>query len=447
MSSMHDASFPRRTLLRGLGATLSLPFLESLAPRGARAAAAKAPLRMAFVYLPNGAIMPKWNPTGEGKDYQLSPTLAPLSSHKEDIQVITGLAHDKARANGDGAGDHARANATFLTGCQARKTSGADIKLGVSVDQIAAQKIGHLSRLPSLELSCDRAAKSGGCDSGYSCAYQFNVSWKTESMPMAPENNPRAVFERLFGDALNAAQADENAKRRQAMRKSLLDFVQEDAKSLQGRLGNNDRRKLDEYLMSVRDLEMRIERAEKFVAELPDVQRPTGIPSSYREHIRTMFDLLTLAFQTDTTRVATFMLAHDGSNRPIREAGVNDGHHDLSHHQNDPGKIAKIEKIDLFYMEQFAYFLERLKSQREGEANLLHNSMILLGSGISDANRHSHHDLPAILAGRGAGTLSAGRHLVVPKHTPMTNLFLSMLDRMGVPADRVGDSTGRLDII
>lgn len=444
--NLHDTN--RRGFLRGVGASLALPFFASLQPRSARAAAAAArpPLRTAFVYMPNGVIMPQWRVSGEGTNFELSPTLQALSKHKRDMQILSGLAHDKARPNGDGAGDHARANATFLTGCQARKTSGADIKVGVSVDQIAAQKIGYLTKLPSLELSCDRAVKSGNCDSGYSCAYQFNLSWKTESLPMAPENDPRQVFERVFGDAMTNARADENAQRRKVLRKSVLDFVQDDARALQSKLGNNDRRKLDEYLMSVRDLELRIERSEKFASEIPESKRPTGIPSSYKEHIRTMFDLLALSFQTDACRISTFLLAHDGSNRPIREAGVNDGHHDLSHHQNDQQKIEKLQKIDAFYIEQFAYFLEKMKSIRDGEGSLLDNSMILLGSGISDGNRHRHDDLPVILAGGGAGTLKPGRHV---KHddVPMTNLFVAMLERMGVPAERVGDSTGKLNTI
>lgn len=429
---------------------MALPALEAMAAPANLAKAndfAKvggAPKRMAFVYVPNGANMADWTPKQVGTDYELPFILEPLKASQKDFQVMTGLAQYKAFANGDGAGDHARASATFLTGCQARKTAGVDIKVGVSVDQIAAEQIGKFTRLPSLELSCDRGRQAGSCDSGYSCAYQFNVSWKSESTPMPPEVDPRLVFERLFGNGMNSEMTENRAKR-DKYRKSILDFVLEDANQLKSNLGNTDRRKLDEYMSAVRDMEQRIERAEKFATILPDYNQPDGIPDEYEAHIRLMFDLLTLAFQTDSTRVATFMMAHDGSNRPYRFLDVPEGHHDLSHHGRDKEKMQKIAKINRFHVTQFAYFLEKLKTIKEGDGNLLDNSMIIYGSGISDGDRHNHDDLPVIMAGRGAGTISAGRHVKYDKAVPMTNLYLSMLDRMGVSAERIGDSTGRLD--
>jgi len=433
----------RRTFLRGLGTAMALPALEAMQPSVSAAAAAAnsgLPKRLAFVYMPNGAIMDSWHPEGRGgKDYNLSPTLKPLEKVKDQLQIITGLAHDKAEANGDGGGDHARANATFLTGCQARKTSGANIRAGVSVDQVAAQQIGNATRLPSLELSCDQVRKSGSCDSGYSCAYQFNLAWQNENTPVAPEVDPKLVFQRLFSDGLG----DPVLSRRQS---SVLDFVLDDAKRLHQRLGRADQQKLDEYLHSVRDLERRIARSGEAANILPGATAPEGKPDNYKDYLRIMFDLNLLAFKTDTTRISTFLMAHDGSNRSFREIGVPDGHHGLSHHREDKRKMDKIRKIDKFYVEQFAYFLERLKATQEGEGSLLDNCMVVYGSGHSDANRHDHDDLPVILAGGGGGSLTPGRHVWMPRRdkTPMTNLYLALLERMGVRAERHGDSTGIL---
>lgn len=446
---------PRRTFLKGLGTVLALPALEAMMPSIGSAAEAAAgataagaiPRRMAFVYIPNGVILENWVPTGTGANYQLSPTLAPFKNVKDDILVVTGLKHDKAKANGDGAGDHARANATFLTGVQARKTAGADIRAGVSVDQIAASKVGRLTRFPSLELSCDKARQAGNCDSGYSCAYQFNLSWKTETMPMAPENDPRLVFERLFGGG-SANETAKSAALRKEYNKSILDFVMDDAKRLQGQLGVNDKRKLDEYLAGVRELELQIEASEKFNAKELDYKKPTGIPKDKSAHFRLMYDLMVLAFRTDTTRISTFLMAHDGSNTPFPEIGIPDGHHNLSHHQNDKTMVDKLKKIDYFHMQNYAYFLEKMKATKEADGtSLLDNSMIVLGSGIADGNRHSHHDLPVIIAGKAGGTIKTGRHLKLPDQVPMTNLYLSMLDRMGVNVPRIGDSTGRMQYL
>jgi hypothetical protein len=450
---MKHWQLPRRTFLRGLGTAIALPALDAMAPLRALAsespkAAFKHPRRLAFLYIPNGADMQNWTPKAEGTAFDLPPTLEPLAPYQQDLLVLSGLAHDKARPNGDGAGDHARASATFLTAAQARKTAGADIHVGVSVDQIAAARLGHLTRLPSLELGCDKGQRSGNCDSGYSCAYSFNISWKTPSTPMPPEVDPRLVFERLFAGDRPAESAEARA-RRQQQRKSILDFVQEDARRLRSGLGYTDQRKLDEYLTAVRELEVRVEQAEKFQAALPDVSKPSGIPDSYERHLRLLFDLLVLAFQTDTTRISSFILAHDGSNRPYPWIGVSEGHHDLSHHGNDEEKKAKIARINRFHMEQFAYFLGRLKAVKEGEGTLLDNCLIVYGGAISDGNRHNHDDLPVILAGRGGGTLHPGRHLRYPRNTPMANLFLSLLDRAGAGAgiERFGDSSGRLERI
>jgi hypothetical protein len=444
---------PRRTFLRGLGTTLALPLLDAMAPLRAVASEGaksqpKHPRRLAFLYIPNGADMANWTPKTEGANFVLPATLEPLQPYQQDLQVVSGLAHDKARPNGDGAGDHARASATFLTAAQARKTAGADIHVGVSIDQVAASRIGRLTRLPSLELGCDKGQRSGNCDSGYSCAYSFNISWKTPSTPMPPEVDPRLVFERLFASERNNESAEARA-RRQNYRQSVLDFVQEDAQRLRSNLGYTDQRKLDEYLTAVRELEQRIERAEQFKATLPDVSKPTGVPETYAQHLRLLFDLQTLAFQTDTTRISSFILAHDGSNRPYPWIGVSDGHHDLSHHGNDEEKKAKIARINRFHIEQFAYFLGRLKAVKEGEGTLLDNCMIVYGGAISDGNRHNHDELPVILAGRGGGTLETGRHIRYPRNTPMANLFLSLLDRAGAgeSIERFGDSSGRLENI
>ncbi len=446
-TSLAAHSLSRRHVLRGLGSMISLPFLESFGTRAfAAAKPAAKPMRAAWLYIPNGVNVGQWMTTGEGNSYEISASLKVIENNRQDFMVVSGLMQDFARSHGNGGGDPARATATFLTGCMPKNTAGADIQLGISVDQIAAQKIGHLTRLPSLELSTDGQRSSGKCDSGYSCAYQYNLAWKNETMPMAPEMDPRLVFERLFGLGATAGNGPE-AARAKRMQSSILDTVLDEAKSLQGRVNAGDRRKLDEYFSSVRDIEQRIERAEKFSAQMPDTKIPEGIPDTYEEHIRTMFDLMVLAFQTDATRLSTFMLAHDGSNRSFPDLGVPDAHHSLSHHQSDPVKLEKIAKIDQFYLRQFGYFLDKMKSVKEGDATLLDNSMIVFGGGIGDGNRHNHDDLPILLAGRAGGTFTPGKRMVLPGETPMTNLYLSMLDRFGVPAEKVGDSTGRLEVI
>ncbi len=437
---------PRRTFLQGAGATLGLPFLEAMLPRTVLAGAAKpavaaaAPTRMAFVFFPNGAIMRDWTPEKAGTDFSLPKTLTPLAKNKEDMLVISGLAHDKGRANGDGAGDHARSCAVFLTGCQPRKTGGADIQAGMSVDQVAAEKIGKETRLPSLELGIESGRQAGSCDSGYSCAYSSNISWKSPSQPMAKEVNPKLAFERLFGDT-----RDELARaERDFYRKSILDFVAADSARLNSRLGATDRRKLDEYFTSIREIEKRIERASTSRGRLPEKPAPAGIPETLTEHVRLMYDLMVMAFQTDATRISTFMLASEGSNRTYPEVDVKEAHHQLSHHRNDEEKMAMIQRIDQFLVEQFAYFIDRMKATQDGDKSLLERSMIVYGSGISDGNRHSHHDLPVLVMGNANGAVTTGRHMKLDSEVPMANLFLSMLDVMGAPTERLGDSTGKL---
>ena len=425
----------RRTFLKGLATTLALPSLQSASAAVAKAAP---PTRLAFVYIPNGVNTEHWFPGGNDNT---SASLKSLGGLRDHYSVLRNLNHDLARANGDGGGDHARANATFLTGCQARKTAGADIRIGESVDQILAKQIGYQTRVPSLELSTDPPRRSGNCDSGYSCAYQFNLSWRSESTPAPAERDPRMVFEKLFGSG------NENFdKMRRAKQKSILDFVIQDAKRFNNRLDSADKGKMDEYLTAVRDIEMRIQNAEKFRVEVPEAERPNGVPDSYRDHIRMMYEMIALGFQTDTTRISTFLLAHDGSGRSFPEIGVSDGHHQISHHQRKKENLDQIAKIDEFYIEQFAWFLEKLKNTPDGNGNLLDNSMILYGGGIRDGDRHDHADLPLLLAGHG-GKLKQGRVIAADEGTPMTNLYLSLIDRMGGRAERIGDSNGKFEKI
>jgi len=404
-----------------------------------------APMRMAFVYFPNGAIQPNWWPKGEDRSFELARTMEPLAGLRDQIQIMGGLDHVNATPGPDGAGDHARASGTFLTGVRVKKTAGADIQAGVSIDQVAAAQIGHLTRFPSLELTCDSVRKSGNCDSGYSCAYQYNLAWRSPNTPVAPEPNPRLLFERLFGMGAPGERAA-NLQRRQVQQRSIMDFVLDDARALQRELTSRDKQKLDEYLFSVREIEKRIEKAEQFgIAPDPAMPTPAGVPQAYEDYIQVMYDMLVLAFQTDSTRVGTFLLANEGSNRAFSEIGIAEGHHFLTHHQNKQDMIDKVAQIDLFYMKQFARFLEKMQSTKDVDGkSLLENSMIVYGSGNSDGNRHTHVNLPVIFAGSGGGTVTPGR-FVKYGGVPMSNLLLSMADRLGVKdVARLGDSTGRL---
>lgn len=441
---------PRRTFLRGLGTAVALPVLDAMLPARARAATAVAktfPKRIAWIYVPNGANMADWTPATTGRDYAMPSILEPLAAHRESLTVVSGLANRMGDEHGDGGGAHARASASFLTGVHPRKTAGADIKAGVSVDQIAASQIGEATRLPSLELSCDGGQRAGSCDSGYSCAYQFNISWKSETQPMNPEVDPRAAFERLFGSGDPAALLAASAQRT-LYRRSVLDYVLEDARSLGRRLGEADRRKLDEYLTAVRDLERRIERTEKFGAPQP----PAGVAApemfeTYEQQMQLMYEVMALAFQTDTTRIATYIVAHDGSNRPYPNIGIRDGHHDLSHHRNDEEKKQLLARINRYHTTQFARFLDRLASIREGEGTLLDSCSLVYGSALSDGYKHVPYNLPILVAGRGGGRIASGQHLRVEENTPMTNLYRAMLDTVGVRTEKVGDSTGKLDAL
>jgi hypothetical protein len=449
------SNLSRRHFLRGLGTCIALPAFESLMPACALAAeggtrlattATGAPLRTAFVYFPNGAIPAAWWPTGEGTSFEFGPTLKPLEQSKQLLQVIHGLDDLAAEGLKDGGGDHARANSTFLTGVRLNK-SATQVHAGVSIDQVIAARIGNLTRFPSLELTCDSARKAGACDNGYSCAYQYNISWSSSTTPMTPEFNPRRAFERLFGMGAHGERA-ENVRRQQKEQRSILDFVLDDARAMSGRVGARDKDKLDQYLTAVREIESRVERAEQQPqAADPDVETPPGIPAKYDDYLQIMFDMMALALQTDSTRVATLLLAHDGSNRPFgAEIGISEGHHDLSHHRNKPEMMEKVAKIDLWYAAQFARFLQKLESINDVDGNsLLHNSQIVYGSGNADGNHHTHVNLPIVLAGAAGGALSAGRYVKLESNKPVTNLYLSMAHRLGMAdLQRFGDSTGLL---
>ena len=451
----NGVNLSRRGFLRGIGASVGLPALESLAPvmaaevvRSAGTTASGSPLRMAYLYVPNGVNVDHWRPKGEGAKYEMGKSFQSLEEHRKDFQIYTGFEQQHASAGRDGAGDHARSNATFLTGARAKKTAGSDIHVGVSVDQLAAQVMRDHTRFSSLELSCDGVRKSGSCDSGYSCAYQFNLSWRSANQPMTPESNPRLVFERLFGAGTGQERAD-SLRKRHATKKSILDFIADDAKAMHKRLGRNDQMKLDEYLTGVREIEQRIEKAESWGnPKDPGRAAPKGIPGAYRDHIRLMMDMMVLAFQTDSTRISTFLLAHEGSNRSFREIGVGSGHHNLSHHKGKVENLDQIAKIDQFYLENLSYFLKKMKETRDVDGkSILHNSMVVYGSGISDGNRHNHNDLPIILAGQGGGAFQTGRHVNLKEEVPLNNLYMRMLEEFGAKQKSFGDATGVLKTV
>lgn len=442
----------RRTVLRGLGTAIALPWLEAMAPLAQAAAkgGSQPPVRMAFLCVPNGMHMPDWTPDKEGADFDLKHILEPVAAYRSDLLMLSGLTLNGGRALGDGPGDHARSCASFLTGAHPKKTNGADIQNGISVDQLAASKIGSQTRFASLELGIERGAQSGSCDSGYSCAYSSNLAWRTPTSPVAKEIDPAAVFARLFGSGEQEEQAKATAARNQR-RLSVLDFALEDARQLERRLGVNDRRKLDEYLFAVRDIERRLDEAEKLPGlekGVPDYPRPAGIPSDFGEHTKLLFDLMTLAFQTDSTRVISFLYSNEGSNRTYPQINISEGHHGLSHHRNDPETQKKISTINHFHVGLLAHLLDRLAAIKESDGSrLLDHCMILYGSGLGDGNRHNHDDLPIAVFGRAGGALQTGQHRRFPKETPLTNLYLSMLDIVGAQVDHFSDSTGQLDAI
>ena len=434
----------RRTFLKGMGAVVALPVLDAKTPAFAAPALRKAPVRMAFTYVPNGISMKDWTPAAGGKAFEYTRILKPLETFREQTVILSGLAQRNGNALGDGPGDHARAAAAYLTGVHPRKTAGADIQNGISADQIAAMHLGAQTRFGSLELGCDDSRTVGNCDSGYSCAYTNSLAWRGPATPMPPETNPRLVFERLFGD-IDTSLAPEVRARRLRHRRSILDLVGERTTQLSADLGPSDRRKLEEYLSSIRDVEQRIERAEKDLTGLtPGIDKPTGIPVAYADYVNIMFDLQLLAFQTDSTRVVTMMMGREGSMRTYPEIGVPDPHHPLTHHRNNAEWIEKVTQVNAMHVQLFAGFIDKLARTPDGDGSLLDHSMIVYGSGLSDGNRHTHEDLPTLIVGKG-GNFRLGHHIEYPKNTPMNNLFLTMLDRMGVPSEQIGDSTGRLE--
>jgi len=445
-------SISRRTVLRGLGVTMGLPFLEAMLPKviGQNAgtvssSAAASPRRMAFIYIPNGGNMTTWFPRGAtGADYTLSPALEPMAPYREDMLVLGNMTVDKGRPNGDGAGDHARASGAWLTGAQVRKTQGADFRAGISADQWAAQQRGNQTRLPSLEVNIERYRGTGNCDSGYSCVYETTLAWRNATTPIPSETDPRTVFNRLFAARANDPAVVEQNHRRD----SILNAVLAEAHSLQTRLGGADRQKLDQYLDTVNELEQRIARSDALEpVQLPDgTVAPRGTPSDLSEHHTLMADLIALAFQTDVTRVVTHMFGKEGSELQYRMIGITGGHHSISHHQNRQDNLDKLTQITTYHVQRLAYLVGKLKSITEGERTLLDNCMIAFGSGNADSNSHRHENVPTLLVGKGGGTIRTGQYMVYPRETPLTNLWLAMLERFGAPAPRIGDSTGVLQL-
>ena len=432
-------SIPRRTFLRGLGTTLALPLLDAMIPAATATSltAAKPIRRLGYIFIPMGADIHRWTPPGVDNLDKLSPILEPLEAIKDRLTVISNLELQPAYP-----GTHATSNASFLSAARAKRTESSDYYLGITADQIAARQIGKGTQLPSLELSMDLMETVGQCDNGYACVYQNNLSWSSPTTPLPSEAHPRLVFETLFGEGGTPAERGESLRRRA----SLLDAVRSDLSSLKRELGASDRAKMDEYLESVRDVERRIQMAEASAKDCPaDVERPIGVPASYADHARLMFDLQLLAFRGDITRVTTFQLARETSNRSYPEIGVNDPHHPLSHHGNDPDKIERMSRINRFHISLFAEFLEKLRATPEGDSNLLDNSLLLYGSGMGNPNLHDHTNLPVIVAGGAAGGMKGGRHLRYDKPTPLANLHLSLLDKVGVELDVFGDSTGQID--
>ncbi|WP_366919585.1 DUF1552 domain-containing protein [Hydrocarboniphaga sp.] len=434
----------RRTVLRGLGASLALPLMDAMLPNARAAEPAARPKRLGVFYTPNGMIMKSFTPEQAGRDYAMSPTLAPLAPYRDRFTIVTGLAHYNASALGDGPGSHGRSCGAFLTGAHPKRTEGSDLQCGISMDQIVAKQYGAATQLASLELGIEPPSLLGSCDVGYSCTYTNTLSWRSATVALPATVNPRDVFERLFGDG---DALDEKSRQAQMLRKaSILDFVRDDATRLSTRLGANDRRKMDEYLESIRDLERRIQKAseQSISVDASDMARPAGIPAVFEDHVRMMIDLQVLAMQTDLTRVTSFMLGREISNRSYPEIGIADSHHMLSHHGGDPEKIVKLARINQLHMQQFAYYLDRIAKTRDGEGSLLDSTLVLAGASLGEPNEHDNMNLPIIVAG---GGLSGNRHIVVPKHTPMCNLMLTMLHRLDIPLDKFGDSTSTLDAL
>ena len=437
-------SLPRRTFLRGLGATVALPLLDAMVPAlTAEARTAAAPVRrLGFIYIPNGAVMQEWTPAETGPGFALSRILQPLQPYRNQLTVVSGLAHGQAEPLGDGNGEHSRASSTWLNGVHPKQTEGSDVRAGTTADQLAAQHIGRDTPLPSLELAIDLDGLVGNCENGYSCVYLNTVAWRSPTTPLPMENNPRVVFERLFGDGGTTEQRVAEMRRD----RSILDSVTDDLANLERSIGKGDRARLDQYLDSIRALERRItlSEAQSADAELPDLARPVGIPDNFEDHVRLMYDLVSLAWQADITRVFTFMLGRELGGRTYPHLGVPDPHHGLSHHRNDPEKLDKLARINTYHVGLFTHLLDSLRGAPDGAGSVLDHSMVMYGGGLGDSNDHAHFDLPEIVVGGGAGRLKGGRHLVYPKDTPVNNLLVSMLDKVGVSAGNFGDATGRI---
>lgn len=441
-------AIPRRTFLRGIGVTMALPLLDAMVPvfAGTLDATSKSPTRLSIAYVPNGIIMNRWTPATEGSGFEITPTLEPLAPFRDRLLVISGLAHNNARAliADEAGGFHPRASSVFLTGAHPKRTEGADFRAGISVDQVFAKEAGKETQLASLELAIDATDLMGVCDTGYTCAYSNTLCWRSPTTPVPMENQPRAVFERLFGDSDSTEAAERLARIRED--RSVIDFVNQRVASLLTGLGPSDRTKLNEYLDAIRDVERRIHLAEvQSSRELPKMDRPPGVPGKYTEHTKLMFDLEVLAFQTDLTRVSTFMMGREQGTRVYDELGIADAYHPLTHHMGDATKIAKVTKIDLLHTQLLAYFLDKLRSTPDGDGSLLDHSMVLYGCCISDGNMHLNHDLPILLVGGGT-KVKMGRHVRYPENTPMSNLYVAMLGTLGVPVESFGDSTGKLEL-
>ena len=437
-------ALPRRTFLRGMGAAVALPLLDAMVPAlSAQSRTAAAPVRrLGFVYIPNGAIMEQWTPAAEGKAFELSPILKPLEAHRERITVVSNLDSRPAEAaEGEGSGDHARASAVWLSGVHPKRTEGADLRGGKTIDQMAADVLGRDTQLRSLEIAAEDFTAVGGCDIGYSCSYVNTLSWRTPTTPLPMQTDPRVVFERLFGEGLGA----EQRRRQLTQDQSILDAIVGQVGQLQKRLGAADTARVTEYLDSVREVEQRVQRMEAQVdAHIAVPSMPVGVPELYDDHVKLMYDLLALAFQADVTRVSTFMLAREASTRTYNHIGVPDPHHAISHHGNAPDKIEKHTKINTYHVSLFNHFLDRLRSTPDGDGTLLDHSLIMYGGCISNGNLHTHGPLPTLLAGGACGQLPGGRHIRTAADTPMSNMLVSILEKVGVEADRIGDSTGRL---
>ena len=433
----------RRTVLRGLGTAVALPLLDAMVPAltAVQKTAAAPVRRLGVVYHPNGVIYENWLPKGAGRDFTLSPVLEPLEPFKNQLIVITNLSSHQAEALGDGGGDHSRASGTYLTGVHVKKSDSV-VGNGMSMDQIAARALEKETQLSSLQLTADDNSLVGACDVGYSCAYSSTLSWLTPTLPLMAENNPRVVFERLFG---SSESTDPQARASRLRRdRSILDSVNARVRELQQTLGASDSRKVSDYLESLRDVERRIQKAEEqSTKEIPDVRKPAGVPDGFQPHVELLYDLQLLAYQSDLTRVITFMYGREQTGRPYPQIGIPEPHHPLTHHQNDAEKMRKCTMIQTYHVRLFASYLEKLRATPDGDGTLLDNLVLLYGGGISNSDRHTHGPLPTLLLGGGAGTLKGGRHLVYPQDTPLTNLQLTLLDKMGVPVERLGDSTGR----